>query len=107
MEHDDLKVVKTQKLDISFDLPIYIVCEAARALDVPATTLSTWAFGHARRPARRREHRGEAHRDGTSHRARAKHPICGFAAALSSYLDQLKYAMSYMTQRWVMRDVLV
>jgi uncharacterized protein (DUF433 family) len=55
-----VEVVKTPKHDIRFDLPIYTVAEAARALDVPPATLSTWAFGYVRRPAGRREHRGEA-----------------------------------------------
>jgi uncharacterized protein (DUF433 family) len=39
---------------------MYTIAEAARALDVPATTLSTWAFGYVRRPLGRREHRGDA-----------------------------------------------
>ncbi|MGA2210372.1 MAG: DUF433 domain-containing protein [Acidimicrobiales bacterium] len=54
-----LEVVKTPKHDIRFDLPLYTVAEAARALDVPPTTLSTWAFGYVRKPTGRREHRGE------------------------------------------------
>ena len=54
------EVVNTSKRDIRFDLPMYTVAEAARALDVPATTLSTWAFGYVRRPPGRREHRGDA-----------------------------------------------
>jgi len=55
-----VEVVKTPKQDIRFDLPMYTVAEAARALDVPPTTLSTWAFGYVRKPSGRREHRGEA-----------------------------------------------
>ena len=39
---------------------MYTIAEAARALDVPATTLSTWAFGYVRRPPGRQEHRGDA-----------------------------------------------
>jgi len=54
-----VEVVKTPKHDIRFDLPLYTVAEAARALDVPPTTLSTWAFGYVRKPTERREHRGE------------------------------------------------
>jgi len=53
-------VVKTRRRDIKFDLPMYTIAEAARALDVPATTLSTWAFGYVRRPPGRQEHRGDA-----------------------------------------------
>jgi len=55
-----VEVVKTAKHDIRFDVPMYTVAEAARALDVPPTTLSTWAFGYVRRPSGRREHRGDA-----------------------------------------------
>jgi uncharacterized protein (DUF433 family) len=55
-----VEVVKTPKYDIRFDFPMYTVAEAARALDVPPTTLTTWAFGYVRRPAGRQEHRGEA-----------------------------------------------
>lgn len=38
-----------------FATPIYTVTEAARYLDVPASTFATWAHGYRRRPAGRRE----------------------------------------------------
>ncbi len=34
--------------DIRFDVPLYTLAEAARALDVPATTFATWARGYGR-----------------------------------------------------------
>jgi len=34
--------------DIRFDTPLYTLAEAARALDVPASTFQTWARGYAR-----------------------------------------------------------
>ncbi|MYE75511.1 MAG: hypothetical protein F4076_07830 [Acidimicrobiaceae bacterium] len=39
--------------DPRFDVPLYTVAEAARILDVPSTTLSTWAKGYVRRFADR------------------------------------------------------
>lgn len=39
--------------DPRFDIPLYTVAEAARILDVPSTTLSTWAKGYVRRFADR------------------------------------------------------
>lgn len=46
--------------DIRFDVPLYTVAEAARALGVPPSTFSTWAKGYERRPAGRCPVRGEA-----------------------------------------------
>lgn len=42
-----------------FKLPLYTIAEAARYLDVPPSTLSTWAHGYLRRPSGRPEVRGE------------------------------------------------
>jgi uncharacterized protein (DUF433 family) len=36
--------------DLRFEAPLYTVAEAARALDVPAATFSTWAKGYIRHP---------------------------------------------------------
>jgi len=36
-------------VDPRFDLPLYTLSEAARALDVPASTFATWAKGYFRR----------------------------------------------------------
>ncbi len=38
-----------------FHAPLYTVTEAARYLDVPASTLATWTHGYRRQPAGRRE----------------------------------------------------
>lgn len=38
-----------------FSAPLYTVVEAARYLDVPASTLATWTKGYQRRPQGRRE----------------------------------------------------
>jgi hypothetical protein len=38
-----------------FATPLYSVAEAARYLDVPASTFATWTHGYRRRPAGRRE----------------------------------------------------
>ncbi|MGH8916919.1 MAG: hypothetical protein ACRD0H_01000, partial [Actinomycetes bacterium] len=38
-----------------FGTPLYTVPEAARYLDVPASTLTTWMHGYRRRSANRRE----------------------------------------------------
>jgi uncharacterized protein (DUF433 family) len=38
-----------------FTTPLYSVTEAARYLDVPASTFATWTHGYRRRPAGRRE----------------------------------------------------
>ena len=45
--------------DLRFSVPLYTVAEAAGALGVPATTLSTWAFGYGRRGAKGLSHRSE------------------------------------------------
>ena len=34
--------------DPRFDVPLYTLAEAARILEVPPTTLSTWAKGYVR-----------------------------------------------------------
>ena len=39
-------------------MPLYTVAEAARIVDVPHSTLATWAKGYVRRPAGRAEVRG-------------------------------------------------
>lgn len=38
-----------------FDTPLYTVPEAARYLDVPVSTLTTWTHGYRRKPVGRRE----------------------------------------------------
>jgi len=50
----------TTTLDQSrFEDPLYTIAEAARIIDVPPSTLSTWARGYVRRPPNRPEVRGE------------------------------------------------
>ena len=44
--------------DARFDLPQYTLAEAARALDVPASTFVTWARGYERRPPGRKPVKG-------------------------------------------------
>lgn len=44
--------------DVRFDLPLYTLAEAARALDVPASTFATWARGYVRRPPGRKPVQG-------------------------------------------------
>lgn len=39
------------KRDLRFDIPLYSLTEAARYLDVPATTFASWAKGYVRRSA--------------------------------------------------------
>jgi uncharacterized protein (DUF433 family) len=56
----DREVVHTARNDIRFDVPLYTVSEAAHALGVPSTTLSTWAFGYVRRTRSGGERRGSA-----------------------------------------------
>ena len=46
--------------DIRFDVPLYTVAEAARAVGVPPTTFATWAKGYVRRPASNRVVHGDA-----------------------------------------------
>ena len=43
---------------LRFDVPLYTLAEAARALDVPSSTFATWAKGYERRPPGRRIVRG-------------------------------------------------
>lgn len=40
--------------DLRFDAPLYTLAEAARALDVPPSTFTTWAKGYVRRPRGRK-----------------------------------------------------
>jgi len=40
---------------LRFDVPLYTVADAARIVDVPASTMSTWANGYVRRPHGRPE----------------------------------------------------
>jgi len=40
--------------DLRFRVPLYTLAEAAQALDVPPSTLNTWARGYVRRPPGRR-----------------------------------------------------
>lgn len=42
------KVVETDK-DLRFEVPLYTLAEAAHAVDVPPSTLATWAKGYIRR----------------------------------------------------------
>ncbi len=46
--------------DARFDVPLYTLAEAARALDVPASTFATWARGYVRRPPGRTPVKGAA-----------------------------------------------
>jgi uncharacterized protein (DUF433 family) len=50
----------SKRTDIRFDVPLYTVSEAARALGVPVPTFTTWARGYERRPPGRRPVRGAA-----------------------------------------------
>jgi uncharacterized protein (DUF433 family) len=52
--------VTIQPDDIRFEVPLYTVAEAARFLDVPASTFSTWAKGYVRKPPGRLEVTGAA-----------------------------------------------
>lgn len=47
-----------QRRDVRFDVPLYTVAEAARLLDVPPTTLATWAKGYERFPQAAKPVRG-------------------------------------------------
>lgn len=52
--------VPTKTLDPArFEDPLYTVPEAARIIDVPVSTLSTWARGYVRRPPNRPVVKGE------------------------------------------------
>lgn len=42
-------MIPTLQENIRFQVPLYTVAEAARALGVPASTFATWAFGYERR----------------------------------------------------------
>ncbi len=52
--------VQKEPEDIRFRVPLYTLAEAARALDVPATTFATWARGYDRRPLGRPSVHGDA-----------------------------------------------
>jgi transposase-like protein len=45
---DSEVIVTSNQTDIRFDVPLYTVAEAARALGVHPSTLSTWAKGYVR-----------------------------------------------------------
>lgn len=45
--------------DTRFDVPLYTLAEAARALDVPSSTFATWAKGYIRHPPGRQAIHGE------------------------------------------------
>lgn len=55
-----VSVVALASDDLRFGVPLYTVTDAARALDVPASTFATWARGYLRRPKGRPEVRGDA-----------------------------------------------
>jgi uncharacterized protein (DUF433 family) len=46
--------------DLRFEVPLYTLAEAAKALSVPASTFATWAKGYVRKPAGRKPVRGQA-----------------------------------------------
>ena len=50
----------SNQADIRFDVPLYTVAEAARAVGVHPSTLSTWAKGYVRHSPGRQSVRGEA-----------------------------------------------
>lgn len=58
-QNDREEVTVAAKHDVRFDVPLYTVAEAARAVGVPSATFGTWAKGYVRRPQGRREVRGE------------------------------------------------
>jgi len=47
-----------ERRGVRFDVPLYTVAEAARLLDVPPTTLVTWAKGYERFPQAAKPVRG-------------------------------------------------
>jgi uncharacterized protein (DUF433 family) len=51
--------VTRKRNDIRFDVPLYTMAEAARALDVPPSTFAAWAKGYVRAFPGRRPVRGE------------------------------------------------
>ncbi len=68
--------------DATFDVPLYTISEAARALDVPVTTFSTWALGYVRQPSGRREVRGEPVVTALPGRGRLSIPFVGLAEGM-------------------------
>ncbi len=59
----DVGVAETttkKKADIRFEQPLYTIAEAARALEVPTSTFSTWARGYEWHSTARGTVRGEA-----------------------------------------------
>jgi len=66
-----------------FETPLYTIAEAARYLQVPASTLATWAQGYVRRPPGRAEVRGAPILTATaSSSARPTIPFVGLAEGL-------------------------
>lgn len=53
-------VERPVNVDLRFDVPLYTLAEAARALGVPATTFTTWARGYQRHPPGRKPVSGSA-----------------------------------------------
>lgn len=50
-------MVRTE--DERFTVPLYTLSAAARALDVPTSTFTTWALGYTRTPPGRQKVKGE------------------------------------------------
>lgn len=60
VEHDEKGgEITSNHDDIRFDVPLYTLAEAARALDVPSSTFATWAKGYIQRPPGHRVVHGE------------------------------------------------
>ena len=76
-------IVTSKQTDIRFDVPLYTVAEAARALGVHPSTLSTWAKGYVRRAPGKQPVRGEAIVTSmSSRRGQASIPFVGLAEAM-------------------------
>ena len=76
-------IVTSKQTDIRFDVPLYTVAEAARALGVHPSTLSTWAKGYVRHPSGKQPVRSEAIVTSmTSRRGQASIPFVGLAEAM-------------------------
>lgn len=80
--HVGEEVATTPEDAIRFDVPLYTVAEAARALGVPASTFVTWAFGYARRRADGRVQRGAPIVTATGVRPGASIPFVGLAEGM-------------------------
>jgi uncharacterized protein (DUF433 family) len=59
MMEQELNLTKKQSKDIRFDVPLYTLAEAARALGVPPSTFATWARGYKRSSGSRRSWHGD------------------------------------------------